>query len=200
MDIRPYLDALQSSRLALGIRDSLYWFPTLEALHVVALSLVFGTILIVDLRVLGVASTQRIFRRVSGDALKWTWLAFAAAIVTGALMFASNANVYFDNVAFRLKLVLIVLAGLNMALFHFTEGDSSGWHRPGAVPRVSKVCAMLSLILWIGVIGAGRTIGFTIRGAAAKAAAPAPDLDFDSFLEPDPGPAAPAVNRQTPPQ
>jgi hypothetical protein len=182
MDIRPTLEALQKSGVALGIRDSLYWFPTLEAVHVVALSIVFGTILIVDLRVLGIASTKRIFRRVSGDALKWTWLAFAVAVVTGALMFTSNAVVYFGNVAFRIKMVLIVLAGLNMLVFHLTEGDSDGWHRHVPAPSLAKFCAIASLVLWVGVIGAGRTIGFTIRGAAAKEAPPPPDIDFDNFL------------------
>jgi hypothetical protein len=182
MDTRPTLEAIQTSGIALGIRDSLYWFPTLEAVHVIALSIVFGTIMIVDLRVLGVASTKRIFRRVSGDALKWTWLAFAVAVITGALMFTSNAIVYFDNTAFRIKMVLIVLAGLNMLAFHVTEGDSDAWHRHAPAPAFAKFCAIASLVLWIGVIGAGRTIGFTIRGAAAKEAPPPPDIDFDNFL------------------
>jgi hypothetical protein len=197
MDIRPYLEALQTSGVALGIRDSLYWFPTLEAVHVVALSLVFGTIMIVDLRVLGVASTRRIFRRVSGDALKWTWAAFAVAVVTGALMFTSSAVVYFGNTAFRIKMGLLLLAGLNMLLFHFVERDSDGWHRHAPAPRLSRICAIVSLVLWIAVIGAGRTIGFTIRGAAAKEAPPPPDIDFDSFLESGPD-APPATNPQTP--
>jgi len=195
MDVHAYLKALQQSGIALGIRDSLYWFPTLEAVHVVALSLVFGTILIVDLRVLGVASTRRLFRRVSGEALRWTWLAFAVAVVTGALMFASNAVVYFDNLSFRIKMVLIVLAGLNMLAFHYTEGDSASWHRSVPVPTLSKVCAIASILLWIGVIGAGRTIGFTIRGAAAKEAPPPPDIDFDNFLSDIPA-APPAANGQ----
>ena len=191
------LEALQTSGIALGIRDSLYWFPTLEAVHVVALSIVFGTILIVDLRVLGVASSKRIFRRVSGDALKWTWLAFAVAVVTGALMFASNAIVYFGNLSFRIKMVLIVLAGLNMLVFHVTEGDSDAWHRHRPAPAIAKFCAILSLLLWVGVIGAGRTIGFTIRGAAAKEAPPPPDIDFDNFLSGMPD-TPPAANGQTP--
>jgi len=195
MDVHATLKALQQSGIALGIRDSLYWFPTLEAVHVVALSLVFGTILIVDLRVLGVASTRRLFRRVSGEALRWTWLAFAVAVVTGALMFASNALVYFDNLSFRIKMVLIVLAGLNMLVFHWTEGDSGSWHRSVRVPTLSKLCAVASILLWVGVIGAGRTIGFTIRGAAAKEAPPPPDIDFDNFLDSIPA-APPAENGQ----
>lgn len=198
MDPKPYLESLQNSAVALGIRDSLYWFPVLEAVHVIALSLVFGTILVVDLRVLGVASTKRIFSRVSGDALKWTWLAFAVAILTGACMFSSNAVVYFGNLSFRIKMVLIVLAGLNMLLFHVTAGDPDAWHTHMPAPRLSKFCAVASLVLWIGVIATGRTIGFTIRGAAAKEAQPAPDIDFDSFLES--GPAAPpaTANGQAP--
>jgi hypothetical protein len=197
MEIKPYLEALQTSGIALGIRDSLYWFPTLEAVHVVALSIVFGTIMIVDLRVLGVASTQRIFRRVSGDALKWTWLAFAVAVVTGGLMFASNAVVYFENTSFRIKMVLIALAGFNMIAFHITEGDSDGWHRHRPAPGIARFCAILSLVLWVGVIGAGRTIGFTIRGAAAKEAPPPSDIDFDNFLSSMPD-EPPAANGQAP--
>jgi hypothetical protein len=195
MEIRPALEALQTSHIALGIRDSLYWFPVLEAVHVIALSLVFGTILIVDLRVLGIASTRRLFRRVSGDALAWTWAAFALAIVTGALMFTSNAIVYFDNIAFRIKMILIVLAGLNMALFHLTERDSDSWHLQRPAPGLARFCAIASLLLWVGVIGAGRTIGFTIRGAAAKEAPPPPDIDFDNFLQSGPD-TPPAANSQ----
>jgi hypothetical protein len=193
----PWLEALKNSGIGLGIRDSLYWFPTLEAIHVIALSLVFGTIMIVDLRVLGVASTRRIFRRVSGEALKWTWIAFAVAVVSGALMFTSNAVVYFENTSFRIKMVLIVLAGLNMLVFHWTEGNSDAWHSRASVPSISKFCAIASLILWIGVIGTGRTIGFTIRGAAAKEAPPPPDIDVDNFLGSIPD-APPAANGQAP--
>ena len=199
MALQDRLEALQKTSVALGIRDSLYWFPTLEAVHVVSLSLVVGTILVVDLRVLGVASTRRVFRRVSDDALKWTWLAFALAIVTGGLMFSSNAVVYYHNVAFRLKMLLILLAGLNMLVFHFTAGNSDAWHMSMTPRGLSKFCAIASLLLWVGVIATGRTIGFTIRGAAAKEAPP-PDIDFDSFLQGNAGDTPPAKQDQKAPQ
>src|SRR5665213_832736 len=94
MDITPWLKALEDSGLATAIRNSLYDFPFLEAVHVMALSLVFGTITIVDLRLLGVASTGRSTVRVSSELLKWTWAAFGLVVLTGAIMFTTNARVY----------------------------------------------------------------------------------------------------------
>ena len=122
MSITSSLRALESLNVAETIRHSLYLFPTLEAIHVIALGLVFGTIMVVDLRIVGVASTERPFSRVSGDMLKWTWGAFTLAALTGSLMFVTNARVYWDNTFFRIKMLLIVLAGINMLVFQFTVG------------------------------------------------------------------------------
>ena len=114
------LDWLQKTGVAVQIRDSLFAFPLLESVHVVGLTLVFGTIAVLDLRLLGVASTNRPVSRVMADLLKWTWAAFALTAVTGALMFSTNAVVYFHNSYFRAKMILLVLAALNMLVFEFT--------------------------------------------------------------------------------
>ena len=106
--------------LAVQIRDSLFAFPLLEAAHVIGLALVFGTIAIVDLRLLGVASTHRSFQRLASDTLKWTWAAFVVTAVTGALMFITNAPVYFHNAYFRAKVALLVLAAINALVFELT--------------------------------------------------------------------------------
>jgi hypothetical protein len=189
MTILPLLDALKNSGLATTIRNSLLFFPLLEAVHVIALTLVFGTIMIVDLRILGVASTSRSYTRVSSDMLKLTWAAFALAAITGSLMFITNARVYFDNTFFRFKFALMALAGLNMLVFQLTSGRSlARWNESGSAPRSAKAAAIASLGLWVLVIGMGRTVGFTTTGAAAKLAAPPPNVDFDSFLSS--GPAA----------
>ncbi len=71
--------------LAQQIRASLYAFPLIEAAHVIAITLVFGTISIVDLRLLGVASGHRPYTKLSSELLKWTWIAFALAVITGGL-------------------------------------------------------------------------------------------------------------------
>jgi len=194
MDIIPLLDALKNSGLASAIRNSLYFFPFLEATHVIALTLVFGTIMIVDLRILGVASTGRPYSRVTSDMLKFTWAAFALALVTGSLMFITNARVYFDNTFFRFKFALMALAGLNMLVFQLTVGrNPAAWNEGVSAPRRAKAAAIASLALWLLVIGMGRTVGFTTTGAAAKLAAPPPNVDFDSFLSSGPPSSAPAA-------
>ena len=117
MDIQSLLRWLQGTGLAASIRDSLFVFPLLESAHVIGLALVVGTIAVIDLRLLGIASTERSFQRMASDILKWTWGAFALTAVTGSLMFTTNAVVYFHNVSFRAKMALLVLAGLNTLVF-----------------------------------------------------------------------------------
>jgi hypothetical protein len=116
MSINDLLASLEASRPAVSIRDSLYLFPLIESLHVFGLAMVFGTILIIDLRLLGLASTRRPFTMMASDILKWTWLAFALTATTGALMFITNAVVYYHN-AFQAKMTLLVLSGINTLIF-----------------------------------------------------------------------------------
>ena len=191
MDISAWLKNLEGTALASGIRDSLYLFPFLESVHVMALSVVFGTIMIVDLRLLGVASRHRPFARLSSELLRITWGAFAVAALTGTLMFMTNARVYAGNTSFRLKMVLLALAGINMAVFHLTAGRTVvRWDKERFAPRSGRATAAVSLTLWVAIIFAGRVIGFTTTGAQAKEAAP-PAGNFADFLTGG-APAAPA--------
>jgi len=198
MDIQSILEALDASGLSKAIRDSLFLFPMLEAVHVMGLALVFGTILAVDLRLLGLAWSDRPVSKVAGEGLKWTWAAFALAVLTGALMFTTNAEVYFHNTPFRLKMLMMALAGLNMVVFHFvTQRSMDRWDQGVAPPAGAKIAAVLSLALWVGVIGAGRWIGFTVTRAADVAPPPA-DVNFDDFLGgADPAAAPPSVDVNT---
>jgi len=176
------LEWLQRTAVAVSIRDSLYTFPVLESIHVVGLALVFGTIAILDLRLLGVASTDRPVSRLMADLLKWTWAAFAVTALTGGLMFSTNALVYFHNTFFRAKMILLVLAGLNMLVFELTARKTiDRWDRASTTPSSAKVVATISLVIWIGVIVAGRVIGFTATRATVPAEA-APDVNFEDLL------------------
>ena len=176
------LEWLQRTSVAVQIRDSLFTFPLLESVHVVGLALVFGTIAVLDLRLLGVASTHRAVSRVMADLLKWTWAAFAITALTGGLMFSTNALVYFHNTWFRAKMVLLFLAAVNMLAFELTARRSiTKWDASPLTPRSAKIVATVSLVIWVGVIVAGRVIGFT----ATRAQAPedkAPDVNFEELL------------------
>lgn len=182
MDVNAMLEWLQATSVAVQIRDGLYTFPVLESIHVVGLALVFGTIAILDLRLLGVASLDRPVSRILGDLLKWTWAAFAVTAVTGGLMFMTNAVVYFNNTYFRAKMILLVLSAVNMAAFELTARKTiHQWDAARTTPRAAKIVATASLLIWVGVIVAGRVIGFTATRAQAPTES-APDVDFEDLL------------------
>jgi hypothetical protein len=189
MDIAAFLKSLAESGLAARIRDSLFLFPLLESTHVISLALVFGTIAIIDLRLLGLASAQRSFQRMASDILKWTWGAFALTALTGALMFTTNAPVYYHNFFFRTKMLLLALTGINMLVFELTAGRTiHAWDKAPAAPPAGKAVAVLSLVMWIGVIFMGRLIGFTTSRAVVAPPPPA-GVNFEDFLNgtPDSG-------------
>src|ERR1700680_2151223 len=182
MDITALLKSLEASGLANRIRDSLWLFPLIESTHVIGLALVFGTILIIDLRLLGIASTQRSFKRMASDILKWTWAAFALTALTGTLMFITNAVVYYHNFFFRTKILLLVLSGLNMLIFELTAGRTiHNWDKAPSAPSAGKAVAALSLVMWISIIIMGRLIGFTTTRAAVLAPPPAGGNFYDFF-------------------
>src|SRR5262245_54638139 len=117
MDISEVLKSIENTDIASSIRNSLYLFPMFESIHVVGLALVFGTVAVIDLRLLGVASVHRPFKKVASDTIKWTWLAFAITFITGGLMFTTNAAAYYHNSVFRTKMALLLLAAVNMGIF-----------------------------------------------------------------------------------
>jgi len=183
MPVNAILKWLEATALAGKLRDSVLLFPLTESLHVIALAVVFGTIMVIDLRLLGVASAERPFSRMASDILRWTWAAFALSVVTGALMFITNAGVYYHNSYFRMKMLLLALSGLNMAVFELTAGrEAHRWGQSRSTPRAGKIAATLSLALWIGVIFMGRLTGFTTT-RATEAAPPPTSVNFDDFLQ-----------------
>jgi hypothetical protein len=182
MDINALLKSLEATGLATKIRDSVYLFPMIESTHVIGLALVFGTIAVIDLRLLGIASTHRSFQRMASDILKWTWAAFALTALTGALMFTTNASVYYHNFYFRTKMLLLALTGINMLFFELTAARTiHNWDTAPSAPRAGKAVAVLSLTMWIAIICVGRLIGFTTSRAAAAPPTPA-GVSFDDFL------------------
>jgi hypothetical protein len=186
MDITAFLRSLETSGLATRIRGSLWLFPLIESTHVFGLAMVFGTIAIIDLRLLGIASTQRSFNRMASDILKWTWAAFALTAATGLLMFITNARVYYHNFFFRTKMLLLLLAGINILVFELTAGRTiHRWDKSPSAPPVGKAVAAVSLAIWIGIIFMGRLIGFSTSRAAVVA--PPAGVNFEDFLQGTPG-------------
>jgi hypothetical protein len=162
--LQSFAEWLQNTPVGTFIAQSTWAFPTLETVHVFALVIVVGTIAIVDLRLLSVASRNRSVSQLSNDVLPITWSAFGLAAVTGALLISSKAVSYLENWPFRIKMVLLFLAGANMILFHFmTYRSIHQWDHADRAPSAARLAGALSLTFWIGVIVCGRWIGFTVR-------------------------------------
>ena len=155
---------LENSALADNIRENDLLFPLIESVHVVAICLVVGSILAVDLRLLGLASLNRSVSRVTAGILPLTWGAFVVAVASGGLLFISNATKYLGNGFFVAKLCLIAAAGLNMAMFHFIGAkDLPRWENDRRPPLPARLAGGVSIVLWIAVVACGRWIGFTMQ-------------------------------------
>ncbi|WP_425930398.1 DUF6644 family protein [Pseudomonas sp. NyZ201] len=155
------LQAVEASSLATLVRESSAAFPILESVHVIGIALVFGSITVVDLRLLGVAAHRRSAFKLIQELLPYTWVAFVACLITGSLMFAANATTYLQNPMFLWKMCVLMLAGLNMAVFHLGPFRRiREWDTTLPPPGRARLAGFSSMALWIGVIFLGRWIAF----------------------------------------
>jgi len=163
MSWESFLQGLYDSAIGSGIRESGLLFPSIETVHVLMATTVVGTIAIVDLRLIGYGSHRKGARQLILDLLPFTWVAFALAAVTGSLLFTSNAAGYAANVPFIAKMCVLLLAGINMAVFHVTAYRRiAEWDDTLPTPAGVRIAGATSLGLWIVVVFLGRWIGFTI--------------------------------------
>lgn len=154
---------IENTAVSRAVAESGWLFPALESLHVIALTLVVGSISIVDLRLLGLSSRHRPALEIAAAVLPLTWAGFGVAVVTGTLMFTAQPTHYLANPYFLGKFVLLGVAGVNMAAFQLLLaprlGVAGGLGPPSIPVRLS---AGLSLVIWISVVAFGRWIGFSV--------------------------------------
>jgi hypothetical protein len=162
--LQTLISYFEDSGLADNIRENDNLFPLIESVHVLAICLVIGSILAVDLRLLGLASIRLSVSRVTKGILPLTWCAFAVALASGSLLFISNATKYLENGYFVAKMLLLCAAGLNMAVFHIIGARHlPRWDDAALLPLQARLAGGLSILLWIAVVACGRWIGFTMK-------------------------------------
>ena len=143
------------------IRQSLWLFPAIETVHLLGMAALVGTITVLDLRLLGWAMPQRRVSEVTARLLPWAWLGFGVQVVTGVLLFSSEAVKIYGNPAFRLKMLLLLLAGIQALIFQTVVSRKlPTWDDRPALPVMAKVMGMISILLWLAIVTAGRFIGF----------------------------------------
>jgi hypothetical protein len=156
------MEGIEASSIARWMREALWAYPAVEATHILALALVVGSIVIVDLRLLGL-SRQIPVSRLSRHALPWTAGAFVVAMITGLLMFTAHAEDFLTNRVFGLKMGLILLAGTNAAMLHVgrTWHSIAQWDTVVMPPARVRLSAALSIAIWIVVVACGRLLAYT---------------------------------------
>jgi hypothetical protein len=152
---------LQNLPWASGIKESSWQFPVIESIHSLALSVMLWPAAIVDLRLLGVVMKRRPFSAVATQFLPWVWTGFTAMILSGAILFASEAVKCYNSPFFRVKVILIGVAGLNALIFHKTVfRDIAAWDEAPSAHWRAKVAGGCSLAVWIGVVAMGRALAY----------------------------------------
>ncbi len=160
--LESFANDLYATTIAVAVRENDLLFPSIEAVHVLAITLVVGSIGVVDLRLLNIGWRSRSILEFLREVLPLTWIAFGLALLTGTTLFASNAPTYLHNGPFQFKMGLLVLAGLNILTFHAVTARKLA--RSGEVagsPAAARFAGAVSLLMWIGIVCFGRWIGFT---------------------------------------
>ena len=139
------------------LRETDYVFALIETIHIVALGLSFGTIVWVDLRLMNVIMRDRRVSDVLTPLERIARRGFAIMFASGALLFAAEPLKAYTTVAFRLKVLMLVAAGLNIWLFYRGVYQTLGdWDANRFLPLRARIAGSLSVLLWLGIIVAGR--------------------------------------------
>jgi hypothetical protein len=152
---------LAATRGSVALHESLYMYPLVESVHVLTLCLFVGLAAALDLRLLGLTFRRVPVSEVAARLLPFMAAGFIVMITTGSLLFYAIPVRSFHNVFFRLKMILLVLAGLNAWVFHArVYRRVFDWDLDPITPRAARIGGVASLILWAAIIVSGRMIAY----------------------------------------
>jgi hypothetical protein len=153
---------LQSTSWATGIRESLDLYPALYTLHIFGFVIMVTATSVLDLRILCLGLRTRSVASVAQLALPWAQAGLAANLITGFLVFSAQAVDMYTNSAFRWKMALVLLAGVNIVLLDTSINRNAGESgERGTIPAAARWGAVISILLWFGIVAMSRVIGFT---------------------------------------
>lgn len=154
---------LESTAVARLIQESTYGFPIVVAVHILGLTFSVGTLLWVDVRMLGPGLRELRVSEVYHALAPWFLGGFALMLISGATLFVAFATSAYANGYFRLKMILLLVAGLNALVFHrVTQRGATLWDAAGRPPASVRLAGLASLVAWAGVILAGRMMSYTM--------------------------------------
>jgi hypothetical protein len=161
VSLLPFVRWLAGTPWSIALHESLYVYPLVESTHVLALTVFVGLAVMLDLRLLGLTMRHVPVSEVMRRLLPWTKAGFVVMVVTGALLFYAIPVRTYQSIFFRIKVLMLLLAGLNVWLFHTrVERRLAEWDTAAVTPRAARVAAVTSLVLWAAIVIAGRMIAY----------------------------------------
>tara|TARA_Y100000748_G_scaffold300966_2_gene300353 strand:- start:996 stop:1574 length:579 start_codon:yes stop_codon:yes gene_type:complete len=152
---------LSETKWSIAIHESLYLYPWIESTHVLSICLFFGTLLFVDLRLTGRVFSNLSISEMNRRVLPLTLFGFSVMFITGMLLFYAIPVRNYQNIFFRIKILLIIIAGINALFFHRRMSkEAKAWDKDSFIPKSMKSSAIASLFLWSSVIITGRMIAY----------------------------------------
>jgi hypothetical protein len=163
---------LEGTSGSVALHESIWVYPMVESLHVLMLCLFLGMTVMIDLRLLGASfrttPVSQVYRRLA----PWMMAGFAVMVMSGALLFYAVPVKTYLNIFFRLKMVFLLMAGLNVAVFHFiTSRSMPQWDVEANPPLRARLAGGVSLALWAAIAVCGRMIAYNWFDKAAGAVA-----------------------------
>jgi len=160
MSLAEWFQWLEQTPASTAIAESIWLFPLLEGSHILALPLSVGMIVIFDLHLLGLTLAGSRAASVMTEMLRWSKVGFAVMFVTGVLLLMCHAGRAYGNPFFRAKMIFLVVLGINALVYQVVFFPKMPQWAAGRTPAGARFCAVLSLIVWIGVIVCGRTMAY----------------------------------------
>ncbi len=163
MSVLRFMHWLNDTTFSITMRDSTWAEPVVETIHVLTLTLFLGFTVLLDLRLLGVSMRRRRVSEVLQELNPWLVGGFLMMIVTGVLLFCGDPVAFYNSIFFKVKMLMLLLAGLNVWLFNATVGRKvAEWEIDAETPGRAKAAAVVSLVLWVAIVAAGRAIAYSL--------------------------------------
>ncbi|MEQ1883745.1 MAG: DUF6644 family protein [Bryobacteraceae bacterium] len=162
MSILEICHYLQNTEWATALRQADFAFPLIEGTHIIALSISVGLILMLDLRLLRLAFQSEPVSRVMHQVMPWALPGFGIMFLTGLLLFFAQAESVYNNTYFRVKVLMLLLLGINAAIYQYKFYPQMAEWDTTAVPTGARIVAVVSLVLWMAVIAAGRLTAYEL--------------------------------------
>jgi hypothetical protein len=145
------------------IRESTWAEPIIETIHVLTLTVFLGFIILLDLRLLDLIMLRTRVSTVFQQLKPWLFGSFGIMLITGISLFAGDPVLFYGTIFFKLKMLMLLAAALNVIVFNLTLGRTlMQWDARARTPRAVKISGLLSLVLWVAVVACGRGIAYVL--------------------------------------